>query len=99
MASKSTFEKMAHIQRLITKHAAKRAELRKKANDPEDPDQALAQATLQKLPRNSSRVRLRRICKLSGRSRAYYRKFGLSRIKLRELALQGLIPGMKKASW
>lgn len=99
MASKSTFEKMDRIQRLVKKYEAKRDALRKVANDPNNPEQHKAQEELQALPRNSSATRYRRMCKLTGRSRAYYRKFGLSRIKLRELALQGLIPGMKKASW
>jgi small subunit ribosomal protein S14 len=89
MASKSTIEKMKHIQALVAKYATKRAEL-KKAGDHE---------ALAKLPRNSSKTRLRRLCRLTGRSRAVYRKFGVSRIKLRELAHQGKIPGMKKASW
>lgn len=89
MASKSTIEKMKHIKALVAKHEAKRAEL-KKAGDYE---------ALSKLPRNSSKTRLRRICRLTGRSRAVYRKFGVSRIKLRELAHEGKIPGMKKASW
>lgn len=89
MASKSTIEKMKHIKALVAKYAAKRAEL-KKAGD----YQALAL-----LPRNSSKTRLRRLCRLTGRSRANYRKFGVSRIMLRELAHQGKIPGMKKSSW
>ena len=89
MASKSTFEKMDHIKHLIAKYAAKRAELKKAGNY-----EALAA-----LPRNSSPTRLRRICRLTGRSRAVYRKFGISRIMLRKLAHEGKIPGMKKASW
>ena len=52
-----------------------------------------------KLPRNSAMVRVRNRCEITGRSRGYYRKFGLSRIKFRELSLQGLIPGVKKSSW
>lgn len=89
MASKSTTEKMKHIRALVAKYAAKRAEL-KKAGDFEG---------LSQLPRNSSKTRLRRLCRLTGRSRAVYRKFGISRIKLRELAHEGKIPGMKKSSW
>ena len=89
MATKSTIVKMQKMQKLIKKHEARRAEL-KKAGDYE---------ALAKLPRNSSKTRLVNICRLTGRSRAYYRKFGISRIMLRELALEGMIPGMKKASW
>ncbi|MEM6469977.1 MAG: 30S ribosomal protein S14, partial [Planctomycetota bacterium] len=51
------------------------------------------------LPRNSSRTRLRRLCKMTGRSRGVYRKFGISRIMLRELADKGVIPGLRKSSW
>lgn len=89
MACKSTFEKMKRIEGLIAKYKARREELKKKGD----------YVALGKLPRNSSAVRLKRICRLSGRSRAVFRKFGISRIKLRELAHQGLIPGMKKSSW
>ncbi len=89
MASKSTIVKMKHIEELIKKYADKRKEL-KEAGD---------YVGLARLPRNSSQTRLRRICQLTGRSRSVYRKFGISRIMLRELAHQGKIPGMKKASW
>lgn len=89
MASKSKFEKMKRNAKLIEKYAAKREQLKKDGD----------WAGLAKLPRNSSPTRLRRICKLTGRSRGYYRKFQISRIMLRDMALDGLIPGMKKASW
>ncbi|MBY0587437.1 30S ribosomal protein S14 [bacterium] len=89
MACKSTVERMNHIKRLIKKYAAKRAEL-KKAGD---------WFGLAKLPRNSSPTRWRLMCRLTGRSRAVYRKFGISRIMLRKLAHEGKIPGMKKSSW
>jgi small subunit ribosomal protein S14 len=89
MASKSKFEKMKRNAKLIEKYAAKRAQLKKDGD----------WAGLAKLPRNSSPTRLRRICRLTGRSRGYYRKFQISRIMLRDMALDGLIPGMKKASW
>lgn len=58
-----------------------------------------ARSKLQKLPRNSSSIRLRNRCELTGRARGYYRKFGLGRSKLRELAMSGQIPGIIKASW
>lgn len=89
MASKSTFAKMKHIEKLIAKYAEKR----KQAVEEGDYE------ALAKIPRSSSRTRLRNICKLTGRTRGYYRKFGVSRIMLRELANQGVIPGMKKSSW
>ncbi len=89
MASKSSFEKAKRNAKLVEKYAAKRKELKEKG----DYD------GLSKLPRNSSRVRHRLICALTGRSRGNYRKFKICRNMLRELALDGLIPGMKKASW
>jgi small subunit ribosomal protein S14 len=64
-----------------------------------DADKAAALIAIQKLPRDASPVRVRNRCQLTGRSRAYLRTFGLSRIALRELALEGKIPGVRKASW
>ena len=64
-----------------------------------DEDKEMARAKLQKLPRDASPVRLRNRCALTGRPRGVYRKFGLGRIKLRELALRGEVPGVIKASW
>ena len=75
--------------KMVAKYAEKRAAL-KAAGDYEG---------LQKLPKNSSPVRLHNRCKLSGRPKGYMRQFGISRIDFREMALQGLIPGVKKASW
>jgi small subunit ribosomal protein S14 len=89
VSSKSTTEKMKKIEALVKKYAEKRKQL-KEAGD---------YAGLAKLPKNSNPVRLRRCCKLTGRTRAVYRKFGISRIMLRDLYHQGLIPGMRKASW
>ncbi len=89
MASKSKIEKMKRNAKLVEKYAAKREQLKKEGDH----------AALAKLPRNSSATRLRRICKLTGRSRGVYRKFQVSRIMLRDMALDGFIPGMKKASW
>jgi len=85
----------------VKKFAAKRAELatliaNTKLSD-EERDEARAQ--LQKLPRNASPVRLRNRCALTGRPRGVYRKFGLARSKLREIAMRGEIPGVTKASW
>jgi small subunit ribosomal protein S14 len=89
MSSKSTVERMKKVEALVKKYEAKRKELKEKGD----------QAGLDKLPRNSSRVRLRRLCALTGRPRGVYRKFKLSRHQLRDMALDGLIPGLKKASW
>jgi small subunit ribosomal protein S14 len=87
--------------RLIEKHAEKRAELRKLLKDPSVPmDEKIAlQTEFAKLPRNSCPTRLNRRCAISGRSRSYYRKFGISRIAFRELALKGQLPGVRKSSW
>ncbi len=76
-------------EKLVAKYAAKRAEL-KAAGDYE---------ALDKLPRNSSKVRLHNRCKLTGRPKGYMRKFGISRVTFRELASQGKIPGVTKSSW
>ncbi|HBN77645.1 MULTISPECIES: 30S ribosomal protein S14 [Rubinisphaera] len=89
MASKSKIEKQKRNRLLIEKYAEKRKEL-KAAGDYE---------ALAKLPRSSSPTRLRRLCQLTGRPRGVYRKFQVSRIMLRDMALDGLIPGMRKASW
>ena len=88
-------------EKMIAKHASKRAELRAKIKredvDPDEKDALIA--ALAKLPRNSCPTRLTRRCELTCRSRAVYRKFGLSRIALRELALRGDLPGVTKSSW
>ncbi len=76
-------------EKMVAKYAAKRAEL-KAAGDWEG---------LQKLPANSSKVRLHNRCGLTGRPRGYMRQFGISRVTFREMALSGKIPGVKKASW
>ena len=76
-------------ERMVAKYAQKRAEL-KKAGDYD---------ALQRIPKNASPVRLHNRCKLTGRPKGYMRVFGISRINFREMALQGLIPGVKKASW
>jgi small subunit ribosomal protein S14 len=87
-------------QRLVAKFQEKRAALREAFKTTESFEEKLAlQQQLQKLPRNSSRVRLNRRCNVSGRPKAVYRHFGLSRHVLRELAHQGLLPGVRKASW
>lgn len=101
MAKKSAIEKNEHRRRLVAKFKAKRAELKKivmdKSRDPEERFEATL--ALAALPRNGAAVRVRNRCTLTGRPRGYYRKFGLSRIALRELASQGQVPGCVKASW
>jgi small subunit ribosomal protein S14 len=86
---------------LIQKYAAKRAELRKRLKDRNTSmeEKLLVQEAFAKLPRNSCPTRLKRRCQLTGRPRAYYRKFGVSRIALRDLALKGQLPGVRKSSW
>ena len=85
----------------VEKFAAKRAELIEIIGNQKMSDEARAEARLklQKLPRDASPVRLRNRCELTGRPRGVYRKFGLGRIKLREHAMRGEVPGMVKASW
>jgi small subunit ribosomal protein S14 len=89
MARKSLVARDEKRMMLYEKYKAKREEL--KANGDYE--------ALQKLPKNSSPVRLKNRCMFTGRSRGYYRKFGISRLVLREMALKGEIPGLKKASW
>ncbi len=89
MAKKSIIARNDKRKKLVEKYAAKRAEL-KAAGDSEG---------LQKLPKNASPVRLKNRCALTGRGRGYLRDFGLSRIKFRELANEGKIPGVRKSSW
>jgi len=89
MAKESMIAREVKRAKLVDKYAEKRAAL-KAAGD---------YVGLQKLPKNSSPVRIHNRCQLSGRPKGYMRQFGLSRINFREMALQGLIPGIKKASW
>lgn len=89
MAKESMKARERKRERMVAKYAEKRAAL-KAAGDYEG---------LQKLPKNSSAVRLHNRCKLTGRPKGYMRQFGLSRVKFREMASSGLIPGIKKASW
>lgn len=101
MAKTSAIHKQLKREKLVRKYAAKRAELKRAAYDPSaTPEQRLAaQMKLADLPRNSSPVRLRTRCVVSGRPRAVYRKFMLSRIHFRTLAHLGQLPGIRKASW
>lgn len=101
MAKKSAIEKNNRRTRLAQRYAAKRARLKEIVNDRSLPaeERFSAQLKLAEMPRNSSAVRVRNRCELSGRPRAVYRKFKLSRIALRELGSAGKIPGMVKSSW
>lgn len=89
MARESVKARERKREQLVARYAAKRSEL-KAAGDWEG---------LDKLPRNSSRVRLHNRCKLTGRPKGYMRKFGISRVTFREMAGEGKIPGIRKASW
>ncbi len=101
MAKKSMVAREARRHKLVARYAAKRAALRAVLKDPEASFEAKmeAQRKLQELPRDSCPVRVRNRCHLTGRPRGYYRKFGLGRNKLRELAMRGDVPGVTKASW
>jgi small subunit ribosomal protein S14 len=101
MAKTSQIYRDRRRKRLIDKYAERRAELRAKLKDPSVSmeEKLEVQGRFAKLPRNSCPTRLNRRCAISGRSRAYYRKFGISRIALRDLALVGQLPGVRKSSW
>ncbi len=101
MAKVSMVEREKRRTKLAGRLASKRAELKRVIADP-DADYEVKQDAmhrLNKLPRDSSPVRGRNRCRVSGRPRGYYRKFGLARNKLREAAMRGDVPGLRKASW
>ncbi|HMQ07123.1 MAG TPA: 30S ribosomal protein S14 [Saprospiraceae bacterium] len=89
MAKKSIIAREAKRQKLVNKYAKLRAQLKKEGKWEE----------LDKLPKNSSKIRLHNRCKLTGRPKGYMRKFGINRVTFREMALEGKIPGLTKASW
>ena len=89
MARKGLLAREVKRQRMVEKYASLRKELKEKGD----------YEALQSLPKNSSPVRLHKRCMLTGRPRGYYRKFGISRLAFREMALRGEIPGIKKSSW
>ena len=101
MAKKSMIAREAKRTRMVAKYAEKRAALKAILKDvnASDDEKWDAQIALQKLPRDASPVRQQRRCQLTGRPHAVYRKFGLSRNKLREAAMRGDVPGLVKASW
>ena len=89
MAKTSIKARQRKREKMVAQYAAKREELKKAGN----------WAALDELPKNSSKVRLKNRCQMSGRPKGYIRYFGISRIALRDMALNGKIPGLKKASW
>jgi small subunit ribosomal protein S14 len=101
MSKISTIQNNEKRKRLVLQYAIRRNALKKIIYDKQKPleERYYAQLELSKLPRNSSKVRVRNICRLTGRSRGFYRDLEMSRICLRELAGFGLLPGIKKASW
>lgn len=101
MAKKSAIAKNKKRERMVAKYAAVRSELKKILSSPDTTDDEFvaAQKKLDQLPKNSAPARLRNRCKVTGRPRGYFRKFGLSRLTVRELALDGKLPGVMKSSW
>jgi len=101
MAKDGTIQTNLKRQRMVEKFAEKRAALKAIASDDsKTPEERFkARLDLAELPRNSAPTRLRNRCSMTGRPRGYYRKLKMSRIALRELASQGLVPGMTKSSW
>ncbi|HMO31228.1 30S ribosomal protein S14 [Enterovirga sp.] len=101
MAKKSSIEKNKRRRAMVARFAAKRAALTATANDQglSMEERFEARIKLAELPRNSSKTRIKNRCEVTGRPRAYYRKLGMSRIALRELGSQGMIPGLVKSSW
>ena len=101
MAKKSSINKNEKRKAMVKQFAHKFAALRAIADDKnaDDTDRSMARLKMSALPRNANPTRVRNRCEVTGRSRAYYRKFRLSRIMLRDLANKGLIPGVTKSSW
>lgn len=101
MAKESMKAREAKRAKTVAKYAEKRAKIKATIADvnASDEERYEAQVALQKLPRDAGPTRQRRRCQVTGRPHGVYRKFGLSRIKLREAAMRGDVPGLKKASW
>lgn len=101
MAKKSMIAREKKRAKVATRYASKRAEIKAIIVNPESTDEQVWEANvqLQKLPRDASPSRQQRRCRMTGRPHAVYRKFGLSRIKLREAAMRGDVPGLVKSSW
>jgi small subunit ribosomal protein S14 len=101
VAKTSMVERERRRAKIVKKYAAQRAQLKETIRNPRTSPEAreAAQAKLQAMPRDASPARLRNRCAITGRPRGVYRKFGLSRVKIREVAFRGEIPGLSKASW
>jgi small subunit ribosomal protein S14 len=101
MAKQSSIQKNNNRKEIVSKFQAKRHDLKKKImqKDLSMEERFKLQSKLNELPRDSAKIRLRNRCEITGRTRGVYRKFGLSRIKLRELTMSGNLPGMVKSSW
>jgi small subunit ribosomal protein S14 len=101
MAKLSSINKNERRKKLVKQYAPKLAKLKAMAADQslDETERLIARLKMAELPRNANPTRIRNRCELTGRSRAYYRKFRLSRIMLRDLANKGLIPGVTKSSW
>ena len=101
MAKQSSIQKNLNRKNIVKKFNNKRQSLKKKimAKDLTLEERFKIQSKLNELPKDSSKIRVRNRCKLTGRTRGVYRKFGLSRIKIRELSMSGALPGVAKSSW
>jgi small subunit ribosomal protein S14 len=101
MAKLSSINKNERRKKLVKKYAGRYARLKAIANDEskDETERLMARLKLAEIPRNGNPTRVRNRCELTGRPRAYYRKFRLCRIQLRDLANKGLIPGVTKSSW
>ncbi|MDP7380981.1 MAG: 30S ribosomal protein S14 [Alphaproteobacteria bacterium] len=101
MAKKSAIQKDKNRRKLVAQHAAKRARLKAIADNRDLPIEERFQARLKlaEMPRNGAKIRIRNRCEVTGRPRAFYRKFKMSRIALRDLGSTGQVPGLVKSSW
>ena len=101
MAKLSSINKNERRKKLVQKYASKYEKLKSIADDEskDETERLIARLKMAEIPRNGNPTRIRNRCELTGRSRAYYRKFRLSRIMLREMGNKGLIPGLTKSSW
>ncbi len=101
MAKLSSVNKNERRKKLVKKYAGRYAKLKQQANDKslDEGERLIARLKMAEVPRNGNPTRIRNRCELTGRPRAYYRKFRLCRIQLRDLANKGLIPGVVKSSW
>jgi small subunit ribosomal protein S14 len=101
MAKLSSINKNERRKKLVKKYAGKYAALKAAAKDQslDESERLMARLKMAQLPRNANPTRVRNRCEITGRPRAYYRKFRIARVMLRDLALRGMIPGVVKSSW